>query len=167
MLNETTYRSLSFQEGTEVRLADGNVWTLPAAAPLLEQDGTSNEADESLSGLLDGVLEAEDRSEQLRAELALAIHLLGRNYRIGPRQYQAILAFAAGSPLLGASQEAFHAVALDYASRFRRHPGRSPESTLPSGWWTALTAAVRRLSPPRLLRAVRTRLTATAGVASR
>ena len=171
MFNERTCRSLSFQDGTEVRLADGDFWTLPAAAALLKQGETSSSADEGLSGLLGAILEAEDRSEQLRAELALAIHLLGRNYRLGPGEYRAILGFAPDSPLLGASQQTFHAIAMDYATRLCSRSTRSPEpataTALLAGWWTSLTAAVRLLPLTRLLRTVRARLTRAAGFASR
>jgi hypothetical protein len=171
MFNERTYRSLSFQDGTEVRLADGNVWTLPAAAALLEQGETLNRVDEGLSGLLGAIPEAEDRSEQLRAELALAIHLLGWNYRLGPNEYRTLLEFAPGSPLLGTSQQAFHAVAMDYASRWRSRPHDSLEPAsapaLLAGWWTSLNAPLRFLPLPRFLRIVGARLIQAAGVASR
>ena len=91
MLNENSCRRSSFQNGTGIRLADGNIWIIPAANTLNEAVGPLDMAHETLPCLVDAVWESEDRSELLRAELALMIHLLGRNYQLGPGEYRSLL----------------------------------------------------------------------------
>jgi hypothetical protein len=116
MLDERSLRRPWFQDGAWVRLADGNLWSLPLSGSLRENQGELAAAGPTLTGLIEAVFESEDRAELRRMELALAIHLLGCNYQLGPTEYQSLLDFPPNSPLLLAAQEAFHAVALDHAA---------------------------------------------------
>jgi len=116
MLDERSLRRPSFQDGAWVRLADGNLWSFPLPGSVCENRGASADAGQTLPGLVAAVCESEDRAELRRMELALAIHLLGRNYQLGPSEYQHLLDFPPDSPMLGAVQEAFHAVFLDHAA---------------------------------------------------
>ncbi|MBX6311450.1 MAG: hypothetical protein IRY99_00775, partial [Isosphaeraceae bacterium] len=65
--------------------------------------------------MVQAVLEAEDEVELLRAELALAIFLLGWNYDLSPEAYGTLLDCSPGHPALSAMQRAFHKVALAHA----------------------------------------------------
>jgi len=128
MLAETNLRLPQFRPGPSIRLADGQFWTFPAAtvsepSPQRPQDEPERDADEpgldaDYIALLEAIQEAEDRSDQLRAELALAIHLLSQNYDLDPDDYQTLLGFEPGSPELKAAQEAFHELALDHLCWF-------------------------------------------------
>jgi hypothetical protein len=118
MLDEKALRHPDFLEGIPIRLADGQMWTFPA--PTACRDGAGAGAtpdaatDSEREALVAAVLEAEDRAERLRAELALAIHLLARNYRLGPADFLALLEFSPGDPALAALQRAFHEMALEH-----------------------------------------------------
>ena len=90
MLNERTRRRPDFLAGAPLRLADGQPWTLPAA-----EGGPLGPIGE---GLVAAIREAEDEAELVRAELALAVALLGRNYALGPSEYRELLEAEPGSP---------------------------------------------------------------------
>ena len=128
MRDEKSLRRPDFLPGCAVRMADGQVWSLPKAP-----DPYAGTADAGTSPFADGgvldreyqatiaaVLDAEDEAERLRAELALAILLLTRNYKLRPADYQELLCDRPGSPVIASLQEAFHAVALEHARHFRR-----------------------------------------------
>jgi len=87
-LNEPTGLGKRFTEGATVRLADGNDWVLPAREPY----GHDHEYD----ALLDVAARAEDRSEFMRAGLALTICLLHRHYALTPERIEGLLLFAPG-----------------------------------------------------------------------
>jgi len=135
MRNELTLRRPDFRPGTPIRLADGQAWTFPAPTALepINEGRASNQRlshDEAeYDALLAGVLEAEDVPERLRAELALAIHLLGRNYDLDPADFSRVLEFPPGDPDLAARQHDFHNLAVDHLGR---HSRRSP--SLPVRW---------------------------------
>src|SRR3954447_13765680 len=111
MADEYSLRRPSFAEGTRITLADGQAWSLPDHPPY-------NDDPEHLA-LLRGVSEAEDDAERLRAELALAIFLLSRNYDLLPRDYRAILQFEPGDPALAEMQRAVHTLAADQVRALR------------------------------------------------
>src|SRR5947209_20097825 len=100
MVEEHSLRRPSFADGTRITLADGQAWSFPDQPP-------SKDDPEHLA-LLRGVSEAEDDAERLRAELALTIFLLSRNYNLLPQDYRAILEFDPGDTALAAMQHAIH-----------------------------------------------------------
>ena len=128
MLDEKSFRRPDFLPGTWVRMADGQVWSLPEVpgrSPSgMAEDGTSPGAEGAALGrdyeaTVAVVLDAEDQAEQIRAELALAIVLLASNYHLEPADYQELLGGESDSPVVAAMQRAFHIVALEHARHFR------------------------------------------------
>jgi hypothetical protein len=121
MLDEKSLRHPDFLEGIPIRLADGQPWTFPTP-PACRDVTDGGEApgaaatpfDPDHEALVTAILEAEDRAELLRAELALAIHLLARNYRLEPADFLTLLEFSPGDPALTAMQRSFHEVALEH-----------------------------------------------------
>lgn len=110
MVDERAARRSTFADGTGVRMANGQVWVLPGR--LADAD------DPEYDACLLAVVEAEDRTELLRAELALTILLLSRNYHLKPGDFQDLLGFAPDDPALGEMQDAVHEVAIEHAQRF-------------------------------------------------
>jgi hypothetical protein len=120
---ELLTRHAGFTEGVVVVLADGQSWTLPVPDQNAQHDP-------ELDGLLRCIGGAEDRSEQLRAELALTILLLSRNYVLGPEELSALLSFPPDDPRLAVLQERVHALAVEAIGRLASEegPGRSDHS---------------------------------------
>ena len=112
MLNEEALRRTGFRQGTTILLADGQAWTFPSP-PEPDVDGEKG-FDPGYSEVVAAIMESEDRSDLLRAELALAICLLGQNYELGPHEYQCLLRCPSDSPVLARMQQAFHQLALDH-----------------------------------------------------
>ncbi len=94
-----------------VRLSDGNCWGLPLRAAV----GSDPEYD----GLLAAAIEAEDRPQRLRAELALTIFLLDRAYELPPDRLGSLLSFEPESLALIALQTAVHDLVLRSMERSR------------------------------------------------
>jgi hypothetical protein len=109
MMDERALRGPNFVGGTRIRLADGQAWSLP--------DHLSDREDDEHEGLLRAIGEAEDEPERLRGELALAILLLARNYRLTPADYAELLTYAPGDPALAETQ----AAVSELANRQRRN----------------------------------------------
>jgi hypothetical protein len=150
MLDEESLRRPDFLPGIPVRMADGQIWSLPKTPdryPWMADGGAPGRIDAASGvGSLDAedeaeeggglgqvytatvaaVLDAEDETERLRAELALAIALLARNYDLGPADYQELLDSESGSPVTVAMQRAFHTVALEHARSLSPHAGAEP-----------------------------------------
>jgi hypothetical protein len=122
MTEEAHYRRQNFQPGTEIRLADGQVWTFPSAVGV--SGGASDAAHREYLGLIRVHREAEDRAEQTLAELAIAIFLIGLNYQLDAPDLQRLFSFPAASPTLTESQEAFRALAYEHLRSFEE---ASPE----------------------------------------
>lgn len=125
MPQEYSARKPGLVEGVTVRLSDGGLWLLPLRDPGRIQPGYDE--------LLAAVCEAEDRPEGLRAELALAVYLLDRNYDLSADQLLSLLSFPPGDPDLIALQEALHGVVLESLARLRRagEIGKLPEDSSP------------------------------------
>ena len=127
MRDEQAARRADFVEGASVRLADGQIWTLPerlAEAP-----------DPDYDAILNAVFETENATDRLRAELALTIFLLGRNYHLTPDDFQAILGFGPDDPNLAETQRAIHAWAVEQVrSLHAPNPAIEPSSAgVPQG----------------------------------
>jgi hypothetical protein len=104
MQDERALRRPVFVEGTSVALADGQSWSLP--------ERRWDRDDPEYDAMLKLVRESEDMAERLRAELALTIFLLSRNYELSPEHYRAILGFESGDPALATLQRDVHAMAV-------------------------------------------------------
>ncbi len=127
MVDERSVRRPGFIEGTRIRLADGQSWSFPASQP----DRDDPEYDQ----VLRAVFEAEDDAERLRAELALTILLLARNYHLGPADYQELLGYPPGDPALARLQREVHQMVLDHAEKLgirgKRHRTSDPVRPVP------------------------------------
>ena len=111
-MHERLSRRPSFRDGVKIRLADDQIWILPAPPKPSESESASFGTE--YMGLLHAIHEAEDRSEQRLAELALAIFLLGYNYCLSPSDYEYLLGFTPEPPEPTASQLAFHHIAQEH-----------------------------------------------------
>jgi hypothetical protein len=132
MVDEQSLRRPTFVEGTRIQLADGQAWSLPDHPPYKEDF-------EHLAALRE-IGEAEDAADLLRAELALAIYLLSRNYELAPADFQAILEFAPGDPSLAEMQHTVHELAINQYRAFRRLPSSDASSpNLPTAHWRILS----------------------------
>ena len=105
MMDEQAQRRATFVEGTPIRLADGQTWTLPDLAALRD--------DPMAQGLLRAIGEAESEPEQLRDELALTICLLSRNYHLKPEAYSEVLGFRPGDAAQGELQRVVRRIARE------------------------------------------------------
>jgi len=99
MRDERSCRRPKFCPGIDLRLADGQVWSLPRPAePMGEGEATLDLArseatwdDRSYRAIVRAALEAEDEGDLFRAELALAIYLLHWNYTLDPDDFEDLL----------------------------------------------------------------------------
>jgi hypothetical protein len=142
MLDEPTRRRPDFLPGSPIRLADGQLWTFPAPAH-------EAEFGPDYPAAIAAVDEAEDRAERLRAELALAILLLCRNYDLSPDALSGLLRYAPGNPALAQLQEAFGRLAREHAGPSRSAP--DADADLPFNGWRLHYATA---APPGWLRRV-------------
>ncbi len=143
MIDEKARRRLTFVEGTKIRLADGQYWSLPGR--------WSECLDPEYDATFAAVFEAEDNSERLLAELALTILLLSRNYELTPEQFQEILSFPPNAPTLAEMQRAVHEMVLAdvRSSRTDTHLKRNidPQKTLGPNCSNSRTIRIRRSTP--------------------
>jgi hypothetical protein len=84
MRDEQARRRPSFLPGLGLRLADGQVWSLPIPADAEGDPAVSSMAwdDPGYQAILRALVDAQEEGERFRAELALAIHLLSWNYNV-------------------------------------------------------------------------------------
>jgi hypothetical protein len=128
MVDEQALRRSTFTEGVRIRLANGQAWSLPDHRPYKD--------DPEHLAVLREIIEAEDAADCLRAELALAILLLSRNYDLTPDAFQAVLEFAPGDPALSEMQRSVHELATDQIRALGRFPDSNPgPSLLPKTHW--------------------------------
>jgi hypothetical protein len=123
MVEEEARRRVQFEEGMWVRMGDGQAWMFPhPPAP-----GVDREYDD----LVRCRHESEDANEALRAELALAIKLLSRNYNPRPDEYAAIFSFGADRAARWRARAAIAELIDDNLdeARLNRQPG--PPATVP------------------------------------
>ncbi len=111
MVAELLSRCSDFQAGREIRLADDQPWIFPAPA---ENASFAVEDDADYRGLIRAIREAENRSERLMAELALALFLFRQNYRVSPAELEFLFTFPPESRELASSQHAFGMLAQDH-----------------------------------------------------
>ena len=113
MQEEQSLRRDDFGWGVPVRLADRQTWNFPTPHELIERDLPNDLASEYFA-LTRGVVEAESLMDLTRAELALALFLLRRNYELTPAVCFQVLGFAPNDPELRSMQQAVHVLAMDH-----------------------------------------------------
>jgi hypothetical protein len=119
MLDEESLRRPDFLPGIPVRMADGQLWSLPEAPDRYPRMAYGGAPRREYAATVAAVLDAEDEAERRRAELALTIALLARNYDLGPAEYQELLGGESGGPATATLQRAFHNVALEHMDSSR------------------------------------------------
>jgi hypothetical protein len=112
VVDELMSRRSDFHAGRAICLADLRTWTFPAPVERWIASADTDQGD--YVGLIRAILEAESHAEARLAELALAMFLLGQNYRLTPQDYQELFTFTSDSAELANSQSAFHDLALDH-----------------------------------------------------
>lgn len=107
MRSEPECRRADFEDGTPVTLADGHAWTLPLPrvrmAPADNDQGFKTVLFRPDGGVFAGLMEGYDRltaadestlAELARSELAIARHLLTRNYDLSADEVAALVQFS-------------------------------------------------------------------------
>jgi hypothetical protein len=150
LVDERLSRRSGFREGTKIRLADGQAWTIPAPPNASESQMTP--FDPQYTDVMRAIEQAEDPSERQLAELSLAIFLLGHNYCLSAADYQQLLGFRPGSAELAEWQAAFRNLAEEHLQCLPDSSGRG-EDHRPirprRGWLFRLVAWVRGHLPSR------------------
>jgi hypothetical protein len=161
LIDEASIRRPGFRQERRIRLADGQMWTLPAPPRASERE--SPPFGSEYTDLVQAIMEAEDGSEQRLAELAFAIFLLGHNYSLSPSDYSQLLGFPPESSELTDWQVAFHHIAQEHLHPFLDtarfpletgpvlpRPGRFARllawlrNRLPFRWWSVDSRILRR-----------------------
>ncbi len=124
--DEYSSRRSSFRAGSHIRLADGQTWILPAPPTTCEDKSAAFGT--AYTGIIQAILEAEDRSEQCLGELAFAIFLLEKNYYLTPADYQRLLASSTRSPGASDWQCAVHEIAQEHVRAFLDFSHDAPEN---------------------------------------
>jgi hypothetical protein len=144
MVDEQALRRPDFVEGRRILLANGQEWSVP--------DNPALQDDAEHIALLRAIGESEDQADCHRAELALTILLLSRNYDLSPLDYQAILGFRPSDPSLAALQHAIHDLAVEQLRALPRlsEANSKPPAPQETHWRLASLFASRgRISKPR------------------
>jgi hypothetical protein len=126
LVQERQSRRTSFRDGVKIRLADDQLWTLPAPPKTSELEAASFGSD--YTGIIQAIMDVNDSAEQRLAELALVIFLLEHNYCLSPLDYQCLLGFTSESPESTAAQLAFHRIAQEHIRSFLDASGVSWDS---------------------------------------
>ncbi len=122
---EAASRRLDFLGGHPICMADGCDWVFAGPKEVAEDKSPLCAEVKALLGEID---EAEDEADRRRGEMALAIHLLARNYNLAPADYARLLAFSAGDPRLTKLQDSFRVLAHRNADALRPREGASAPS---------------------------------------
>jgi hypothetical protein len=128
MIDERVKRRPGFIPGMPIRLADHQEWWVPAPSDLRGPDAGSD--DPEYAYLLEAVDDAEDAAELRRAELALGIFLLSRNYQFSPSEFAELLEVPPGSPRFEVVRAAFRGMADAHV------PRRPPVEAVPPAEWS-------------------------------
>ena len=138
MRDPRVLRSPTYRDGSGVRLADGQDWIMPAPPASDGPEQVATVLGEDYEALVMAVAEAIDESERRLAELCLAIYLLGRNYDLGPSDYQALLEHPAGDPALAKLQSALREIADAHIRGLAR---RAPSANPTAVHWQAVVVS--------------------------
>ena len=112
LAHEHLSRRPSFRDGVKVRLADEQMWVLPAP-PIPSESADVLFGTEYLD-LIHAVMDEQESSERRLAELALVIFLLGVNYSLSPSAFERLLEFSPDSSKSVAAESAFHQIATEH-----------------------------------------------------
>jgi hypothetical protein len=117
-------RRSAFQGGAWIKMADGREW-LFSSPPAL---GVHADYD----ALAHALLEAEDRTEARKCQLAIAIFLLSRNYEPSPSEYVKVFYFGSDDAAQSSAEEAISSLIRSNLDQERRHvaPGQAASATL-------------------------------------
>lgn len=143
-LDEQALRRPEFAGGVAVTLADGQEWSLPRPRVRFVPDesdlgfGVRLAMDDggAYQSLVTAVYAAENDPAYIRAELALARHLLLANYDLAPDQIASLLQFSYGddADATGAAiREAVMGVAFGRTDGPKASAGGSESPSLPTG----------------------------------
>ncbi len=131
MVEERTRRRPGFSREMPLCLADRQEWWVPAPGALRNPAATA--VDQEYELIVAWVACAEDEAELSRAELALGIYLLDRNYRLGPDDFARLLEVPPGTHQSEAVRAAFRRVAAVHVPR-QRIDEAAATSPGPAGW---------------------------------
>lgn len=129
MSDEIRRRRSQFREGSKLRFADHQLWTLPAPADASRGGPAPFKVE--YTGLLKSIVEAEDDSERRLAELALVVFLLGENYSLSPADYDALLAFKSETAESTAWQLALDDILQEHLRYFNYSASSSEKGVVP------------------------------------
>jgi hypothetical protein len=140
MSHEHQFRRPEFRAGMLIPLADGQPWVFPLPGGDVEPADGGAVDDPEVRALLEVIRDAEDRADRHRAELALAIHLLGCNYALTPDQRRRVLEFGPGDPGEEEARRAFRVLAVRVAERV------APRAAEPSAGRPSMAGILARLA---------------------
>lgn len=127
MFTEMERRRDEFLGGIPLMLADEQYWAFPGPREL-SPEGQAR--DPGLVALLGVIATSESEADRHRAELALAIRLLGRNYRLTPTEYQELLGAKGSERIRGRMLAGFHDLACRHAEALQPRAD-APETSGP------------------------------------
>jgi hypothetical protein len=150
LVEEALSRRSGFREGTKIRLADGQMWTMPA--PPGPSEWPTSPFDAAYTDLMRAIEDTQTRHERSLAELTFAIFLLGHNYCLSPDAYERLLGFSPGSHELTEWQSAVRSLTQQHlqslVSASVLDLGRMPTFSRPRRFFRLFTW-VRDHLPPR------------------
>jgi len=137
MPSESALRRPGFCPGQAIRMADDQEWTIP-------DPGCTEVRGAEYESLLQALTEAGDEADLLRAELALTIYLLSRNYRLTPEDYTAILGVSGDDDRLARVQAGCRAAASAHIARGRASLPHQPDrkGPEPESWRSGLARLI-------------------------
>jgi len=141
MVDERVKRRPGFTPGMPIRLADHQELWVPALGDMRGPDAGSD--DPEYAYLVDAVADAEDAAELRRAELALGIYLIGRNYQFSSSEFAELLEVSPSSPRFEAVRAAFRSMADAHVPR-QRPEEFTPPAQWSHGWRGLLTRCADR-----------------------
>jgi hypothetical protein len=135
MRDEHARRRPTFCPGLDLRLADGQVWSLPLPGPIGEGEAAPEQGcseptwdNPRYKAIVRAGLEAEDEGDLFRVEMALAIHLLHWNYNLDADDFEDLLDDHGEIRCRNDLSHAFHSLAQAHFSPFAltipSHSGR-------------------------------------------
>jgi hypothetical protein len=127
--DEIRSRRSRFREGSSSRLADDQLWTLPAPADVSRGGPTPFRIE--YTGLLNAIVEAEDDSERRLAELAFVVFMLGENYSLSPADYERLLSFTPQTAKSSAWQLALQDIVQEHLRCFDSSASSSENGKVP------------------------------------
>jgi hypothetical protein len=121
--DEISRRRTAFCAGCQIRLSDGQFWTLPASQESREPTGVASRVE--YIDIIRAIMESEDASEQCIAKLALAIFLLHYNYDLAPDDYQRLLGSSTSQKSVSDWRSDFNQIAQEHVRAFLSYSGHS------------------------------------------